>query len=104
MTERLIIIGGSAGSFKIVSKLLANLPGDFPHPLIICLHRLRNARSGFAEVLAINSAINVVEPDDKSLILNNTAYVAPANYHMMIDYGYRFALSEWPGKSQPAIH
>ncbi len=91
--DRLIIIGGSAGSYKIVSRLLSELPGNYPHPIIICMHRLRNARSGFAEVLALNTKLRVMEPYDKDMILKGHAYIAPANYHMMIEYGYRFSLS-----------
>ena len=93
MTEKLIIIGGSAGSYKIVNRLLSTLQADFPYPVIICMHRLRNARTGFVEALALTSKMKVSEASDKDYIRKATAYVAPANYHMMIEFGYRFSLS-----------
>ncbi|MBA4058353.1 MAG: chemotaxis protein CheB, partial [Marivirga sp.] len=35
-----VVIGGSAGSFQGVVKILAQLPKGFPLPIIMCLHRL----------------------------------------------------------------
>jgi len=93
MPDKLIIIGGSAGSYKIVNRLLSNLPARFPYPLIVCMHRLRNARTGFVEALSLSSKLKIVEPCDKDFIRGGTAYIAPANYHMMIEFGYRFSLS-----------
>ncbi|HEX2920477.1 MAG TPA: chemotaxis protein CheB, partial [Bacteroidales bacterium] len=61
----IIVIGGSAGSFNIVKRILASLPGDFPIPIVLCLHRLREVRSGFAESLNIDSKLHVKEVHDK---------------------------------------
>ncbi len=103
--EKLIIIGGSAGSYKIVNRLLSVLPDDFPHPLIICMHRLRNVRTGFVEALAQNSKLHITEARDKDIIRKGRVYVAPANYHMLIEFGYRLALSVIPpvNHSRPSI-
>lgn len=98
--EKIIIVGGSAGSFKIVNQLLNSLPQNFKHPLILCLHRLRNVRAGFAEALQINSKILISEPDDKEIIRENRIYLAPANYHLMFDQDQRFLLST----SDPVNH
>lgn len=91
--EKVIIIGGSAGSFKVVSKILASLKQDHRFSFVVCLHRLRNVRSGFAEALSINSKIPVTEPFDKDIIRPGHVYLAPANYHLMFEYGYTFSLS-----------
>jgi len=91
--EKIIIIGGSAGSFKTVSGLLAELPADFRHTIVLCLHRLRSVRTGFAEALQINSKLKVIEPDDAEIIKSNRIYLAPSNYHLLFEYGNRFSLS-----------
>jgi len=91
--KHVVVIGGSAGSFKIVSELLSRLPKSFKTPVIICLHRLRSARRGFLEALAINTSVELREPFDKERLEAGKIYLAPANYHLMIDYGYRFNLS-----------
>lgn len=100
-----VMIGGSAGSFQVVTKILANLPKDFKLPVFLSLHRLKHVRSGFVEALSIKSAIPVIEPNDKDQIKPGIAYLAPANYHMYIDLGGRFALSteETVNHSRPAI-
>ena len=60
-----IVIGGSAGSYAVVSKIVAALPPDFPLPIVICMHRLKHVRAGFVEALNDKSQLNVIEPYDK---------------------------------------
>jgi len=102
---RAIMIGGSAGSFQVVVKILNSLPQNFPVPVFLCLHRLKHVRSGFVEALSIKSNIPVVEPIDKETIKPGRAYLAPANYHMYIELGNKIALStEAPiNHSRPSI-
>ncbi len=88
-----IIIGGSAGSFPVITEILANLPKDYPIPIIMCLHRLKDIREGFSEALNAKSAVLVEEPYDKQKIKGNRVYLAPSNYHMQIELGNTFALS-----------
>ncbi|MEH0154590.1 chemotaxis protein CheB [Limibacter armeniacum] len=88
-----IVIGGSAGSFQPITRLLAKLPKDFPLPIFLCLHRLKHVRHGFEEALSIKSSKKVQEPEDKELIRSGAVYLAPANYHMAIELGNSVALS-----------
>jgi two-component system chemotaxis response regulator CheB len=99
------MIGGSAGSFQIVASILGALPKNFDLPVFLCLHRLKHVRTGFVEALMLKSSIPVVEPYDKEAIKPGKAYLAPANYHMFIELGNRFALSteEPVNHSRPAI-
>ena len=100
-----IVIGGSAGSFQGVVKILSHLPKKFPLPIILCLHRLKHVRHGFVEALSIKSVIQVTEPYDKEAIKKGGVYLAPANYHMSVELGNYFALSteEMVNNSRPAI-
>lgn len=88
-----IIIGGSAGSFPVVTEILSNLPKNYPIPIIMGLHRLKDIREGFAEALNAKSAIHVEEPYDKQKIKPNRVYLAPSNYHLQIELGNTFSLS-----------
>ena len=88
-----LMIGGSAGSFQVVASILNALPKDFELSVFLCLHRLKHVRSGFVEALSLKSNIPIVEPYDKEVIKPGKAYLAPANYHMFIELGNRFALS-----------
>lgn len=90
---KLIVIGGSAGSFQVITRLLSQIPSDFQVPIAMCLHRLRHVRHGFVEALNIKSQIEVSEPHDKEPIQDNKIYLAPANYHLSIGDKKHFSLS-----------
>jgi two-component system chemotaxis response regulator CheB len=100
-----IVVGGSAGSFQGVVKILSQLPKKFPLPIILCLHRLKHVRHGFVEALSIKSVVQVTEPYDKEAIRKGGVYLAPANYHLSVELGNYFALSteEMINNSRPAI-
>ncbi len=100
-----IVIGGSAGSFPVITDILLNMPKGLNIPVILCLHRLKHIRHGLLEALNINSKFFVCEPEDKEHIRAGKIYLAPSNYHLYIELGYTFALSteEMINYSRPAI-
>ncbi|HOP04276.1 MAG TPA: chemotaxis protein CheB [Tenuifilaceae bacterium] len=100
-----VIIGGSAGSFQVITKILSSLPQNFHLPVLLSLHRLKHVRSGFVEALSIKASIPVIEPYDKDQIKPGKAYLAPANYHMFVELGNKIALSteEPVNHSRPSI-
>lgn len=100
-----VVIGGSAGSFPVIVSILGSLTKDFPLPVILCLHRLKHVRHGFSEALNTKSGIPIIEPLDKENIKKGIAYLAPANYHLFVEFGYTFALSteEMVKYSRPSI-
>lgn len=105
MKYKVVIIGGSAGSFQMVTKILSNLPSNFKIPVVLALHRLKHVRHGFVEALSIKSVLPVLEPLDKENIRPGKVYLAPANYHLYIELAGKFALSteEPVNHSRPAI-
>ena len=100
-----VVIGGSAGSFQGITKILQNLPEDFKLPIILCLHRLKHVRNGFVEALSIKSIKKVHEPYDKESIKRGNIYLAPANYHLSIELGNTISLSteDMINNSRPSI-
>jgi two-component system chemotaxis response regulator CheB len=100
-----VIIGGSAGSFQVVTKILNSMPKNISIPVLLCLHRLKHVRSGFVEALSLKSNIPVIEPMDKDQLKPGKAYLAPANYHMFLELANRVALSieEPVNHSRPSI-
>jgi len=105
MNYKAVIIGGSAGSFQIVTRILNSLSSGFPVPVLLCLHRLKHVRSGFVEALSLKANIPVNEPYDKEQLKAGQAYLAPANYHMFLELANRIALSadEPVNHSRPSI-
>lgn len=100
-----VMIGGSAGSFQVVTRILAAIPKNFDLPVFMALHRLKHVRSGFVEALSIKSNLPIVEPFDKEIIRPGVVYLAPANYHLYIEADKRFSLSteEPVNHSRPSI-
>ncbi len=105
MAQKYIIIGGSAGSFQIILALLEALPKNYPFPIFLVLHRLKNVRTGFVEALSTKTKINIVEPSDKELIESGNIYIAPANYHTYLEFDNTVLLSteETVNHSRPSI-
>jgi len=105
MNYKIIIIGGSAGSFQVVTNILASIPKDYNIPIVLTLHRLKHVRHGFVEALSLKSGLPVVEPVDKENIKAGKIYLAPANYHLYVELAGTFALSteESVNHSRPSI-
>ncbi len=102
---RAVVIGGSAGSFQGITRILSSISEGFPLPIIMCLHRLKHVRNGFIEALSIKSVKPVIEPYDKEGVKKGKVYLAPANYHMYLELGHTFALSteSMVNNSRPSI-
>lgn len=72
--------------------LLAALKAEFPLPIVIVQHRGSHLESGLSEFLRRSSKLPVKEPEDKEPIESGHAYLAPRDYHLLIESG-SFALS-----------
>jgi two-component system chemotaxis response regulator CheB len=101
-----VAIGGSAGSIPVVMALLQALPLDFSFTVFIILHRLKNVSSSMELILSDkNKGISIGEPDDKEVIQTNRVYLAPQNYHLLIEADKTISLdySEPVHYSRPSI-
>ena len=104
-TTELLLLGGSAGSFKLLFQMVKLLPDDLDKTVIIVIHRKRNFFSEIAKLFAENTRISLREIEDKDVLEKNTIYIAPANYHTLIEKGGYFSLdvSEAVWYSKPSI-
>ena len=104
-TNKIAIIGGSAGSLPVVVDLLKQLPANFKIPIIIVLHRQRNVKSELVEILAAIPNSKIIEPDDKDKIESGCIYLAPQNYHLLLEIDGTVSLdySELVRYSRPSI-
>jgi two-component system chemotaxis response regulator CheB len=93
MKHEALLIGGSAGSFRVIIHILEVLSVNITMPVFFCMHRLRQVRRGFEETLAKISPLPLMEPSDKEIIRAGSLYLAPANYHMLIENKKMIALS-----------
>ncbi|MDB5283378.1 MAG: CheB methylesterase [Bacteroidota bacterium] len=100
-----IVIGSSAGGFLALSALLEKLPADYPLPIIVVQHRSKDPNALFEEILQHKCRIRIKQADEKEKIVGATVYVAPPDYHLLIERDGSFSLSlEDPVKfSRPSI-
>ena len=92
-SDRLIVIGGSWGGTRAAATILSGLPADFGAPIVIAQHRAADSvGEPMTNFLASRSALPVIEVEDKDVIEGGCVYLAPADYHLLIEPG-SFALS-----------
>lgn len=101
----ILLIGGSAGSLTVLFALLPTLKPDFSFPIVIVLHRKNSGDSTLSQLLAGKSKAPVMEVDDKDPILPGMIYIAPADYHLLIEKDLTFSLddSEKVNYSRPSL-
>jgi two-component system chemotaxis response regulator CheB len=101
----ILLLGGSAGSFKLLFGVVKFLPADLNKAVIIVMHRKRNFVSEIETLFAQNSRMLLREIGDKDKINKGTIYVAPANYHVLIENDDHFSLdvSDAVWYSKPSI-
>ncbi|MBW4628442.1 MAG: chemotaxis protein CheB [Brasilonema octagenarum HA4186-MV1] len=85
MTIQFIAIGTSLGGLEALEVLLAGLPKNFPVPVAIVQHRYKSSDDKLRVALQEYSALVVTEPQDKEEIVPGYIYLAPADYHLMIE-------------------
>jgi two-component system chemotaxis response regulator CheB len=72
--------------------------------MVIVQHRSADVGDGLAEYLTRGSALAVVEPSDKQSILPGSVYLAPADYHLLIEPGFFTLSTEAPVQfARPSI-
>jgi two-component system chemotaxis response regulator CheB len=88
-----IVVGGSAGALEALAAILPALPPGFSIPIAVVLHVPREKPSYLSEVLGATCALAVREAEDKEPIVGATIYLAPPNYHLLIEKQRCFSLS-----------
>ena len=93
MRYDVIAIGASWGGLQAVGTVLEGIPVEVDQPIVVAQHRSAESARGVLEsLLQRHSGRPVVEPGDKEPIEPAHVYVAPADYHLLVEDG-RFALS-----------
>jgi two-component system chemotaxis response regulator CheB len=87
-----------------MTKLLGGLPEEFPIPIVVVQHRSKDSDRLLVQLLQDATHLNVCEVEDKDVLCAGTVYVAPANYHILIESGHLSLTTEEPVRfSRPSI-
>ena len=101
----LAVVGASWGGFTAVGDLVAALDERTGLAVAIAQHRAADSPAdAFVRAIQSRTALPVAEVEDKDPIEPGRVYVAPADYHLLVDDG-SFSLSvEGPVRfSRPSI-
>jgi two-component system chemotaxis response regulator CheB len=88
----IVVVGTSWGGLAALRELISALPAGFGLPLVVVQHRHRQSDSLLASLLQDGTKLCVCEVEDKTPIVGGNVYIAPADYHLLIEEGH-FALS-----------
>jgi two-component system chemotaxis response regulator CheB len=89
----LVVIGGSAGALEALLALVPALPDELTAPLVVVLHLGHTQKNLVPEILRNITRRPVVEADDKQPLRAGHIYVAPPNYHLLVERTRTLALS-----------
>ncbi|MEX2325157.1 MAG: chemotaxis protein CheB, partial [Gemmatimonadaceae bacterium] len=104
MVFDLIVVGASWGGLDALTVLVRGLPPDFAVPLVIVQHRGADAEGFLSGLLQEWTGRKVLEPEDKDPIEPGHIYIAPANYHLLVETGHLSLTTEAPVRySRPSI-
>jgi two-component system chemotaxis response regulator CheB len=100
----IVVIGTSLGGMRALSMLLSSLPADFTPPIAVVQHRHKASNEGLPAYLRTQTKLPVLDVDDKLFIRPGRVYLAPADYHLLVEHG-SFDLSVDPAvsHSRPSV-
>ncbi len=88
----LVVIGGSAGSLDVILHLFPQLNPNLSFSLLIVLHRQFSQPALLEKLFAYKTSIPVHEVEDKDAIVPGNIYIAPADYHLLIEKDKSFSI------------
>jgi len=93
MKYEAIVIGVSSGGMITLNTILRHLPSDFALSIIIVQHQHPESDDFIAKFLDAKCSLTVKQADEKESILPGVIYIAPPNYHLMIEEDRTFSLT-----------
>ena len=88
MAFELIALGASWGGMRALASVLDALPAEFEVPVVVAQHRPASGDDMLERVLARSSKLEVVPAHDKDPLRPGTVYVAPPDYHLIVEAGH----------------
>ena len=101
---RLVVIGCSLGGMNALTTILGDLPETFAVPIAVVQHRYRTSSESLPAYFRRHARLKVVDADDKQWIRPGHVYLAPANYHLLVEEGeFSLSVDEAVAFSRPSI-
>lgn len=104
MAYEIVVVGTSWGGLAALRELISGLPSEFALPLVVVQHRHRQSDHLLTTLLQDGTALCVCEVEDKAPIAPGNVYVAPPDYHLLVEEGYFSLSTDEPVRfSRPSI-
>jgi len=99
------VIGTSWGGLDALSRLLDGLHDDVHQPIVVAQHRaVESEEGGLARLLSHHTRRLVSDPDDKTPLEPDHVYIAPPDYHTLVENGYLALSTDAPvAYARPSI-
>jgi len=100
------MIGTSAGGIEPLKRLIADLPKDLPASLFVIVHLPAWHRSQLPSVLSYRGHLTASHPESGETIRHGHIYVAPPDYHLLLDEENKIQLWRGPkeNRHRPSIN
>lgn len=100
----LVVVGTSWGGLAALRTLVAGLPDSFQMAVTLVQHRHKDSDQLLRALLQERSTLRVYEVEDKMPLEHGHIYVAPPNYHTLIEPGHFSLSTDAPVRySRPSI-
>ena len=93
MKYEAIVIGVSSGGMNAMKVMFSLLPKEFNTPIIIVQHISSQSENLWIRLLNEKSNLFIKEADEKESIEHGKVYIAPPNYHLLIERDKTFSLT-----------
>lgn len=104
MRPYLVVLGVSQGAMEALRSLLNKLPPGFPAALAMVVHREKEELADLVPLLQKHCTLPLGSPLDKEIILPGHVYLAPPNYHLLVDEDhFAFSLDAPENFARPSI-
>ncbi len=87
-------IAASAGGLSALLHLVRDLPPAFPAALVVVQHLDPRHRSLMAQILSRSASLAVKEAAEGDRLAPGTIFVAPPNWHLLVNCDARLSLSQ----------
>ena len=91
---RVLALAASAGGLAALSRVLSDLPADFPSPILVVQHLDRHHKSWMAEILTRRVRLDVRQALGGELIRQGFVYIAPPDRHLLVNSQGVLSLSD----------
>jgi two-component system chemotaxis response regulator CheB len=100
----LVVVGTSWGGLAALRTLVAGLPESFTMAVTLVQHRHKDSDHLLRVLLQERAALEVCEVEDKMPVEHGRIYVAPPDYHTLVEPGHFSLSTEAPVRySRPSI-